>query len=150
MRRVEFRLRSAGRSSLMCRRVARRKLGLVPAILALATGARAGDLETLAYTLTPKFGEGRTRIELTWETHGRTTSVLSVAPRFGRIEHVDALLSGVHINGAKSVKQDGPLWVVSHSRDAILDLRYDVAVKLKSFDDWDAQQLPIAAESFFH
>lgn len=122
----------------------------LPAILALASAARAFDAETLAYTITPKFGAGRTRVELTWETRGRGTSVLSVASRFGRIENVEALLSNVHFNGAKSVRQDGPLWIVSHTKDAVLDIRYDVALKLKSFDDWDAQQLPIVTDNFFH
>ncbi|MBI5864196.1 MAG: hypothetical protein HZB38_06790, partial [Planctomycetes bacterium] len=49
--------------------------------LALLCGGRlaADDAETLMYTLTPRFGEGRIRVELTWETGQRSASVLSVA-----------------------------------------------------------------------
>lgn len=120
------------------------------AVLCNGVCAFAQKIESLTYTISPRFGEGRTQVELTWETRGRTTSVLSVAQRFGKIENVAGLLSGVRIDGGKSVKRDGSLWIVTHATNATLEVRYDVGSKIKSFDEWDAQQLPIASADFFH
>ncbi len=119
-------------------------------ILGSGVGAFAQKTESLIYTISPRFGEGRTQVELTWETRGRTTSVLSVAQRFGKIENVAGLLSGVRIDGGKSIKRDGSLWIVTHATNATLEVRYEVGSKIKSFDEWDAQQLPIASADFFH
>lgn len=117
----------------------------VPGISAFAQKA-----ESLVYTLSPRFGEGRTKVEFTWETRGRTTSVISVAQRFGKIENVVGLLSDVRIEGAKNVKRDGALWIVTHATNATLEVSYEVGSKIKTFDEWDAQQLPIASSDFFH
>ncbi|MBI5864195.1 MAG: hypothetical protein HZB38_06785, partial [Planctomycetes bacterium] len=61
-----------------------------------------------------------------------------------------ALVRDLRIDGGKSVRRDDSMWIVTHSPGASLTVRYEIALKVKSFDSWDAQSLPIAAEEYFH
>lgn len=106
--------------------------------------------EALTYVLSPDFGRGRLKVELTWSTQGRTSSALSVAPRFARIDDVSALLKNVRIDGARSVRRNGALWLLEHAKNAELRASYEVAPGRSRFDDWEEQHLPLTTPEFFH
>lgn len=131
---------------------------LLALLLAFASAARAQapaklqpqKPEALTYVLTPDFGRGRLKVEITWATHGRTSSALSVSPHFGRIDDVSALLKNVRIHGDRNVNRQGALWLVSHARDAQLGVSYEIALGRNRFDDWEEQHLPLTTPEFFH
>jgi M61 glycyl aminopeptidase len=111
---------------------------------------RASADETLGYTLTPDYERHRLRVELTWETQGRTTSALAVSPRFGQIDDVPALLGGVNFDGVSGVRRQENVWVLTHRPAATIRATYDVNPRLKNFDDWQSIHAPITADDFFH
>lgn len=114
-------------------------LGIVPA-------ARA---ETLTYTLTPKFDEGRLDVELTWETEGRQQSFLAVSSHFGRVEKVPELLHDVRFEGASATSQNGPIWRIDHRKGAAFTVRYSVVSGRREFDA-DDTHYPIVTKDFYH
>lgn len=144
----------SARASLLSRRKSPLCLLLVlcvPAAVAQPPAEPAAPKpETLTYVLTPQFERGRLKVELVWSTMGRTSSALSVAPRFGRIDDVSALLKNVRIDGARSVRRDGALWLVQHGKNAELRASYEISPGASRFDDWESQHLPLTTRDFFH
>ncbi|MFN0138383.1 MAG: hypothetical protein ACKVS9_19945 [Phycisphaerae bacterium] len=112
--------------------------------------AHAQALEDLTYTLTPQFGTGRLKVEITWATRGRTQSALGVAPAFGRIDDVPGMLIDVTIDGAQRKRKDGALWIMLHEKGATLSVSYTVNPGRRNFANWDDVHRPIAGEDFFH
>lgn len=120
-------------------------LGIASAALVCAAD------ESLTYTLTPAFGEGRCKVELVWQTGGaRGQSALGVAPSFGRVADVPALITNVEIAGHESARRDESLWIIRHRPGASLRVSYTVSPGRRSFDEWDDMHRPIACDEFFH
>jgi predicted metalloprotease with PDZ domain len=105
--------------------------------------------ETITYTLTPQSDQGRLRVELLWETEGRTESALSVSPQWGTLADVPAILRNMTWEGATDVRREGATWIVRHARGAELAARYDVQPPDRTFD-WPRTHHPITSAHFFH
>jgi len=111
-----------------------------------AVAARA---ETLTYILTPEPGQGRIRVELAWQTAGRSASRLCVSAHWGTVADVPALLKDMKFGGASGVQRDKACWQVTHATGAELRCEYTVDPGRKSFD-WSSTHHPIATKTFFH
>jgi hypothetical protein len=131
-------------------RAARNLRGRRAAMLASCLAAiTAGADETLTYVLTPEFGTGRTRVEVSWQTAGRTQSALGVSAEYGQIRDVPAMLENVAIEGATRLKRQDGLWICTHRKGAMLHVTYQVNPRRGTFEDWNDVHRPIAADEYF-
>lgn len=121
---------------------------LLSALVATAA-VSAAPPETLTYTLAPDPATGGIRVELVWETRGRTASVLGVSAHWGNIDDVAALLGDVRIDGCHGVQQQQSRWILGHAPQATIRCAYDFNPGRKSFQ-WDATHYPITTRTFFH
>lgn len=119
------------------------------ALVLVALLAHSAPAETLTYVLTPRFEQGVLRVELLWETEGRTHSVLGIAERVGPVQNVPGLLRNVFVEGAQA-RRDGALWMLSHARGARIRCTYEVAPPASAFEQWNYTHLPITTPTFFH
>jgi predicted metalloprotease with PDZ domain len=122
---------------------------LAAGLVVAAWAAVAAQAETLTYVLTPERGQGRIRVELTWQTAGRTASRLCVSPRWGTVADVPALLKDVKFSGASEARRDKACWQVTHAPGAELRCQYTVDPGRKTFE-WTSTHHPIASKAFFH
>ena len=120
-------------------------------VVALVAGALAVSAmgETLTYVLTPDPTSRWLKVELTWQTEGRSSSMLCVASRWGTLHGVAGVLKDMRIDGATSVRRDGACWRVAHGRRAALCCRYTVDAGQSAFD-WAHANHPLTTEGFFH
>jgi len=114
-----------------------------------AAAQAADTTETLTYVLTPQFERGRLRVELSWETGQRRRSTLRVASRWGRIDDVTQFLHGLVFSGG-TARQDGPMWILTHTPGANVSCTYEVYAGRRAFDDWDYTHHPLTTPEFFH
>ncbi|MGE0478952.1 MAG: hypothetical protein AB7Q17_00645 [Phycisphaerae bacterium] len=114
-----------------------------------AVAVLAAPPETLTYTLAPNPETGGIRVELAWETRGRTVSVLGVSARWGNIDNVSALLGDVQIDGCHGVQQQQSRWILRHGPRTTIRCAYDFDPGRKSFQ-WDGTHYPITTRTFFH
>jgi len=121
------------------------RLGLIAGLLAAA----AAQAESLTYVLQPEFGRGVLRVELTWETGERRTSILGVSPRWGPIDNVPGMLRDVRFVGA-TWRREGSQWILSHRPRQTIRVRYQVDAGARDFSAWERTHHPIAARDFFH
>ncbi len=129
-----------------------RGLSAVRVVVLVAFGLAAAapvGAETLTYVLTPRFGEGRLDVKLTWQTGNRERSALRIAPRWGQVDDVPALLRRITIAGAK-VERDNTLWILTHRPDETLVCQYAVEAGHAAFDRWELAYHPITAKTYFH
>jgi predicted metalloprotease with PDZ domain len=115
-------------------------------LVSLAVSARA---ETLTYVLTPDTRQGCVRVELTWQTEGRSASRLCATPHWGTVADVPALLKDLKFGGSSDVRRDKACWQVTHAPGAELRCTYTVDPGRKKFD-WNSTHHPIATKTFFH
>lgn len=145
---------AAGRITLGCMLLACRRWGRAGArawagLVAAATLCALATAETLTYVLTPQPAEGRLRVELTWQTEGRTVSELCVSQRWGTVEDVPGLLKEISFEGGVLERRESACWVVSHRRGAGLNCRYVVDTGRRELD-WSSIHFPVTTRSFFH
>ena len=119
------------------------------ALIALACLAPKATGEMLTYTFTPQPDTGRLRVELEWQTEGRTSSALCVADRWGQVPNVPALLRHVRVTGAKSGRRDGSCWLIRHRSGATLRCTYTVDPRARVLD-WPRAHFPMTTKTFFH
>lgn len=116
---------------------------------AAAGGTSAHAAEALSYTLTPLPERGRLRVEIEWKTDGRARSALGVSRQWGTLTDVPEVLGEVAVDGADSLRRQGPLWIFSHRPGATIRCRYEVDPRARTFD-WSRTHHPITTARFFH
>jgi len=117
-------------------------------LLAYLLGAPA-HADTVGYVLTPMLDAGRLRVELTWDTQGRTQSALTASAQWGTVADVPALIRDLRFTGVAQVKPNKTRWLLEHTRGATLTCRYEVDPGRRDLT-WEAMHYPIANRSFFH
>jgi predicted metalloprotease with PDZ domain len=126
-----------------------RHLKKLAAWLAIQACTVASAAETMQYVLTPQVDSGRLLVELTWTTHGRTQSALSVAQQYGTVEDVPALLKDVKFKGVTDVQPQGARWIFRHPADGAVTCNYEVAPGRRELT-WDTTYSPVTGPKFFH
>jgi len=104
--------------------------------------------ESLRYVLTPSFGQGHLRVELSWQTGNRKVSALRVSERVGPIQDVPGMLRNMECSS--TCRRQGAVWVLSHRPGETVRCVYDVVPRRRAFDDWEHIHAPITTADFFH
>lgn len=118
--------------------------------VALVADAATPAPEIVHYTLTPRLDTGGIRVEMAWETRGRSRSAVYLAPRWGNIADVPALLRGLEFGGGVSgVRRKGSRWLLRHARGATVTCRYEIEAGRRRLD-WDGPYYAVTTRSFFH
>lgn len=123
---------------------------VIPAF-AVAAVMLAGTVaaDSVHYVLTPLVESGRLRVELTWNTRGRTQSALTVSRRWGTVNDVPALIQKLQFAGVSDVRRQGTRWLLRHPRGGSITCRYEVDPRRRELT-WDATHYPVTTDTFFH
>lgn len=129
--------------------VSRCARGIAAGLLLVAGAILPAAAEQLTYTLTPDPQSGRLRVELSWRTGGRSTSVLNVVKRWGSINDISAMLRDVTFSPNARVRREGRRWIISHVPGSTITCSYEVDSGQRKLD-WDGTFRPTVEAEFFH
>ncbi|MBU0638505.1 MAG: hypothetical protein KKB50_06535 [Planctomycetes bacterium] len=124
-------------------------LGTLVLLLAISGAAVGHADEVLNYVLRPQPADRELEVELTWQTRGRNTSILSVSRRWGQVRDVAGLLRDVSFSQVHSAQRDQNRWLIRHPRGATITCRYRVDSDRQKLD-WDGTHYPVTTATFFH
>lgn len=106
--------------------------------------------EVVHYELTPQVESGRLRVEMSWDTVGRTMSAVFIAPHWGTVDDVPGLVRDLKFGGGvMGVRRQETVWLLQHGRDATVTCTYEIDPGRRALD-WDAPHMPVTTRAFFH
>jgi predicted metalloprotease with PDZ domain len=123
---------------------------LVCVLLLCSLPAWSQAPESVHYELTPEVETGRLRVEMSWDTVGRTLSAVFIAPRWGTVENVAAQVRDLKFEGGVTgVRKQETVWLLQHGRGATVTCSYEIDPGRRTLE-WDAPHAPVTTRSFFH
>ena len=126
-------------------------IGLVWIVwLAASISAGTPAAESVHYEITPQLETGGVHVELIWNTQGRTLSAVHIAPRWGTVSDVPALIRDLQFGGDVSgVRPKGARWLLQHPRGGLVTCTYAIDPRRRKLD-WEGPHYPVTTPTFFH
>lgn len=119
-------------------------------LLLTSLPAWSQNSEVVRYELAPQVETGGVRVEMSWDTAGRTLSAVFIAPRWGTVNDVPGLIRNLQFGGGVTgVRKQETVWLLQHGRDATITCTYEIDPGRRTLD-WDAPHLPVTTRTFFH